>query len=782
MEVMNCTVRRQVLNIDAPTLVAMSYDYINVKATFSSEWEGMQKWLHIRNVANQTLVGHILFENDEIGEDKGLNLSAGEWDVWIHGAKYEDNTLIKRITTDVKKIKVEATGSDDEILPDVGPSVAEQAVAAAERAEAAADTAEQHAASASDSADDALQYANNAASSATGAEQSATNASRSATSALASATNAQAYANRAEQAVSRYPYINSNGNWMVFNVSDGVFVDTGVSAEGHTFYPHVDNDGTLSWTNDANLPNPEPVNLIDLFINSSPELQATVDGILAEAEAGVADIAEQRDTILASIAAAAELGTDTTLTVAGMAADAKATGDAVGDLKNALIAGVTRTYENLREIPFTFTDGGYIDRDTGNVIEYSNWKYSDYIDISGLTNSYFICLLTTTGTTGSGYNVFYDVNKQKVGNYFPSGINVLLPTILYPGVKYIRISCKTDDKFQLFDDTEKAPINFYRNLENATRVTTDFIPVNKAKYELTTSINTSIEQFSPEKVSMTISSFTGSRTFAKGNNVAYVRLHVAYSNYTLAGIKSITFKPREHYTPITAIRICSFNVGMWNNGVSRQPDATMEEYAINFRRFLGNYNAELICCLEAPTVGNVSGTYDVNNIFNFMYGYRKRFESGDNTGKIAYGKNTFLNPATHTFAASGRNYYSFQYNVGRELVTVYLVHLSYETGTEGNRKQDLQEIAGILSSTTHCIVLGDLNTYDMSELDVLSAYNISNGGIFGKFVSWPNVTEEWPNGAIDNIITTPDINIRNVFVADVTLYDHKPVFADVSLY
>lgn len=36
----------------------------------------------------------------------------------------------------------------------------------------------------------------------------------------------------------------------------------GSSAEdGATFYPHVDNDGNLSWTNDKGLPNPDPVNI-----------------------------------------------------------------------------------------------------------------------------------------------------------------------------------------------------------------------------------------------------------------------------------------------------------------------------------------------------------------------------------------------------------------------------------------------------------------------------------------------------------------------------------------
>lgn len=31
---------------------------------------------------------------------------------------------------------------------------------------------------------------------------------------------------------------------------------------GATFTPHVDDDGNLSWTNDANLPNPKTVNIM----------------------------------------------------------------------------------------------------------------------------------------------------------------------------------------------------------------------------------------------------------------------------------------------------------------------------------------------------------------------------------------------------------------------------------------------------------------------------------------------------------------------------------------
>lgn len=311
MEIMRCTVRRQLLDVDVPTLVALTYDYINVKATFSSEWAGMQKWLHIRNVEDQSIIAHVLFNNDEIGEDVGLNLSAGEWDVWIHGALYEDNTLIKRITTNVKKIRVEATGTEDEILPSIGPSVAEQAVAAAERAETAASTATSNAATATTAAQEALNSAN---SSATSAEQ-----------ALA--------------AVSHYPHIVDN-EWIVWDAASGEWVNTGIDALGCTFTPHVSDEGVLSWTNNGGLPNPESVNLLDLFVENVPQLQEIVDGIVADAQDAVDELEAQRDAVVASVAAMIELGTDTTLTVSGMAADALAT----GNLIRKLLAGyVTST-------------------------------------------------------------------------------------------------------------------------------------------------------------------------------------------------------------------------------------------------------------------------------------------------------------------------------------------------------------------------------------------------------------------------------------------------------
>ena len=361
MEIMRCTVRRQQLDVDVPTLVALTYDYINVKATFSSEWAGMQKWLHIRNVENQSIIAHVLFSNDEIGEDVGLNLTAGEWDVWIHGALYEDNTLIKRITTNVKKIKVEATGSEDEILPSIGPSVAEQAVAAAERAEAAADDAEDSAEAAAGYAQSAQEDATDAQTYAAAALQSMSQANDGANEARNSAFNAEQYSILAASAVTHYPKI-VNNYWYVWDVTNETWTNTGVMGEGATFTPSVDEYGVLSWTNNAGLPNPTPVNIVSLF-NDLPELQAKMDEILAEAEAGIGDIEAQRDTILQSIASVADLGTDTTLSSLGMAADAKVTGLAVK--ASDAVAMKSLNFMGYDSELLSWEQGG-INRNTGN--------------------------------------------------------------------------------------------------------------------------------------------------------------------------------------------------------------------------------------------------------------------------------------------------------------------------------------------------------------------------------------------------------------------------------
>lgn len=74
---------------------------------------------------------------------------------------------------------------------------------------------------------------------------------------------------------------------------------------------------------------------IQTLIDEAQAVSAQVPGIVSAAQTAVDGIEAQKDTMIASIASVAGQGTDTTLTQSGVAADAKAAGDQISDLKSA---------------------------------------------------------------------------------------------------------------------------------------------------------------------------------------------------------------------------------------------------------------------------------------------------------------------------------------------------------------------------------------------------------------------------------------------------------------
>lgn len=82
---------------------------------------------------------------------------------------------------------------------------------------------------------------------------------------------------------------------------------------------------------------------IERINQAAVDVQSAVDQAETEAQQLISStqsslntLETQKDTIAQTIASMAELGTDTTLTTAGMAADAKATGDEISNVKNAI--------------------------------------------------------------------------------------------------------------------------------------------------------------------------------------------------------------------------------------------------------------------------------------------------------------------------------------------------------------------------------------------------------------------------------------------------------------
>lgn len=79
----------QVLQLAKNTTVSDSKNYISARFVFSLDWLDLTKTVHFKNGENQA---DVTLVDDGITQDRGIDLSAGTWDVWLHGASYNEST------------------------------------------------------------------------------------------------------------------------------------------------------------------------------------------------------------------------------------------------------------------------------------------------------------------------------------------------------------------------------------------------------------------------------------------------------------------------------------------------------------------------------------------------------------------------------------------------------------------------------------------------------------------------------------------------------------------
>lgn len=196
MNIIRCVVRGQRLAINVPLMADLTLNYFDVEANFDSVWDDYpNRWIHLHRQDDPTVGGDwLLDEDNRVEAERSINLNAGMWNVWLHGSRSEDGEEVSRITTVVKEIKIEESGTDGGLMPDIPESNVEQITAIATEAK---DIAE----SVRDDAD------------------------------------------------------------------NGVF-------DGATFVPAIDENGILSWTNNKELPNPPPTNVVGPAGEQGPQGEA----------------------------------------------------------------------------------------------------------------------------------------------------------------------------------------------------------------------------------------------------------------------------------------------------------------------------------------------------------------------------------------------------------------------------------------------------------------------------------------------------------------------------
>ena len=242
-----CYVSGQSMKLYTPVIAADSLHYLTGRVHFAgSEWEGFSKWLHFRqgDGPNATVYDIALDENDEIPASRQLNLTRGEWTVYLTGTRDET-----RLTTAPLVLTVKESGLIDAPLHPMPLSVAEQIDSKAQTA---------------------LQYASQLRAA---AEDGAFNGKDGQSfvisgyfdtlellaQAVPEPEPGEAYGVGTAAPYDIYVWDAVGGGWRNNGCIQGVAGEKGEN--GVTFVPALDANGNLSWSNDGGRENPPTQNI-----------------------------------------------------------------------------------------------------------------------------------------------------------------------------------------------------------------------------------------------------------------------------------------------------------------------------------------------------------------------------------------------------------------------------------------------------------------------------------------------------------------------------------------
>ena len=233
----------QSLKMFTPVIAADSLKYLTAQFHFTGdEWDGYTRWAHFRK--GETVYDIELDGEDCITEEDALNLTAGEWEIYLTGTKDA-----ARLTTVVVVLTVKESGLIDAPLHVLPQSVAEQIDAKAAQALLMAQAVKAAADAGKFNGKDGKSFEIKGYYASTAALEEG----------VPEPAPGDAYCVGSAAPYDVYIYDGVSGEWINNGTIQGAKGDTG--AAGTTFTPHLDGNGNLSWTSDDGLDNPETQNI-----------------------------------------------------------------------------------------------------------------------------------------------------------------------------------------------------------------------------------------------------------------------------------------------------------------------------------------------------------------------------------------------------------------------------------------------------------------------------------------------------------------------------------------
>ena len=237
----------QTIRFSTPAIAADSLNYLEAEFNFAEaeEWAGASKWAHFRQEREgeaATVYDINLDENDRITADKKLNLTQGEWEVYLTGTVGES-----RLTTIPVVLTVYKSGLIDGPLHEIPQTVAEQIDIKASTALINSRTV--------------LEMAENGEFDGKDGKSLAPVGHFNTEDELeALGDRSNVYTVGLEKPYDLYSWDGINLIWRNQGPLQGADGEDGEN--GATFTPYVDVNGNLSWTNDKGLDNPPVRNIM----------------------------------------------------------------------------------------------------------------------------------------------------------------------------------------------------------------------------------------------------------------------------------------------------------------------------------------------------------------------------------------------------------------------------------------------------------------------------------------------------------------------------------------
>ncbi|MCI8851088.1 MAG: family 20 glycosylhydrolase [Erysipelotrichaceae bacterium] len=241
--------------------------------------------------------------------------------------------------------------------------------------------------------------------------------------------------------------------------------------------------------------------------------------------------------------------------------------------------------------------------------------------------------------------------------------------------------------------------------------------------------------------------------------------------------------PITSHAADTTVRVATFNIA-----ASKKPDIAQ------MSQLLANNTIDVVGVQEVD-VNTTRNSYDMLAKFAELGVYtntafQKSINMSDGVGEYGIGLISKL-PLTNTGGAAlnsdglkeARAYIKSEVTVDGKTVSVYNTHLTHES--QEARAKQLLEVKSIMDSDSndYKILFGDFNT-DQSHDEInpfLTDYNAANGKDGKWFDTYNGVDATMKTNAIDNIITTRNIQVDNITMVETTLSDHNLFYLDATL-